>query len=127
MSSNKYPSNQLPKIPFDIQYNSSTTKYTIKNTLTDKYLAPENDNGNNLVERNTSFEWSLEVPDIRGALGNAASGEWFFSYINSASNKRHIYCDGTNFLSKGNGNYDNYALYLEPATSIYYYNEYSSS
>ena len=122
MSSNKYPSNQLPKIPFDIQYNSSTTKYTIKNTLTDKYLAPENDNGNNLVERNTSFEWSLEVPDIRGALGNAASGEWFFSYINSASNKRHIYCDGTNFLSKGNGNYDNYALYLEPATSIYYYN-----
>ena len=122
MSSNKYPSNQLTKIPFDIQYNSSTTKYTIKNTLTDKYLAPENDNGNNLVERNTSFEWSLEVPDIRGALGNAASGEWFFSYLNASSNKRFIYCDGAYFKSLSNGNYSYYALYLEPASSIYYYN-----
>lgn len=122
MSSNKYPSNQLTKIPFDIQYNSSTTKYTIKNTLTDLYLSPENGNGNSLVERAAAFEWSLETPDIRGALGNAASGEWFFSYINSASNKRHIYCDGTYFLSKGDGNFNDYALYLEPATSIYYYN-----
>ncbi len=120
--SGRYPTNQATKVPFLITYNSSTTKYTIKNTLTDKYVAPENGNGNDLVERDASFEWALETPTINGVLGNAASGEWFFSYYNSSSNLRHIYCDGTRFLSKGDGNYNNYALYLEPATSMYYYN-----
>lgn len=121
-ASGRYPTNQATKVPFLITYNSVTTKYTIKNTLTDKYVAPENDNGNNLVERNTSFEFGLETPVLSGPSKNAETGEWFFTYINSSSNKRLIYCNGTYFYSLGDGNDNYYAIYLEPASSIYYYN-----
>ena len=126
--SGRYSTNNATKIPFVITYNSATSKYTIKNTLTDEYVAPTADGvgyTNNLQEQVGSFEWGLiEVTKYYadyGVSAEAKTGKWLFTYTNKSSNTRAIYYDSY-FKSVGYKDYDSYALYLEPATSMYYYN-----
>ena len=132
MYSNKYRSNQETKIPFYVYYNTITKKYTIKNTLTDKYVTPTYDNGwaNALQEQASSFEWNIlsysngdfTLYEETGSINSdAKTGEYLFTYLNKSSNTRAIYFGGTYFESSGLI-YDKYALYLEPASEMHYYN-----
>ena len=132
MYSNKYRSNQETKIPFYVYYNTTTKKYTIKNTLTDKYVTPTYDNGwaNALQEQATSFEWNIlsysngdfTLYEETGSINSdAKTGEYLFTYTNKSGNTRAIYFGGTYFESSGL-TYSDYALYLEPASEMRYYN-----
>ena len=132
MYSNKYRSNQETKIPFYVYYNTTTKKYTIKNTLTDKYVTPTYDNGwaNALQEQATSFEWNIlsysngdfTLYEETGSINSdAKTGEYLFTYTNKSGNTRAIYFGGSYFESSGL-TYDEYALYLEPASEMHYYN-----
>lgn len=132
MYSNKYRSNQETKIPFYVYYNTTTKKYTIKNTLTDKYVTPTYDNGwaNALQEQATSFEWNIlsysngdfTLYEETGSVNSdAKTGEYLFTYLNKSGNTRAIYFGGTYFESSGL-TYTDYALYLEPASEMHYYN-----
>ena len=130
--SNKYRSNQPKKIPFYVNYNTTTQKYTIKNTLTNKYVTPTYDNGwdNALQEQATAFEWNILSHSLgdftlyvetNNINSDAKTGEYLFTYVNKGGNTRAIYFNGTYFQSNGL-TYSNYALYLEPASEMRYYN-----
>lgn len=116
-SSSKYPTNSTPNIPFLLVYNSTNRKYTIKNTLTNKYLQPNSYDMNQLAEEDASYDWNI----VNGVSDNSKTGEFLFTYLNSSSNTRYLYCDGSNFGSWSKDN-SKYALYLEPASEMRYYN-----
>ena len=116
-SSSKYPTNSTPNIPFLLVYNSTKGKYTIKNTLTNKYLQPDSYDMNKLAEDDASYDWNI----VNAVSDNSKTGEFLFTYLNSNSNTRYLYCDGSNFGSWSKDN-SKYALYLEPASEMRYYN-----
>lgn len=122
-SSHRYPGTGTTKIPFELTYNNVTAKYTIKNTLTGKYLSPNYDDGNEIYELDASYDWDIMQPTLYADAGTSAyakTGEYLFHYTNVAGNFRALYY--TSYFESAARDEDYYALYLEPATATYYYN-----
>lgn len=121
----RYNTNSTPNIPFLLTYNSVTGKYTIKNTLSDKYLAPDSYDENNLTEQDASYGWDVIQPTLyadKGINAQAKTGEYLFSYTKSdGTSVRYLYCNESYFDSWSRDN-SKYALYLEPASEMHYYN-----
>ena len=123
--SDRYNTNSTPNIPFLLTYNSTTGKYTIKNTLSNKYLAPDSYDENALTEQDASYGWDVIQPTLyadKGVNAQAKTGEYLFSYTKSdGTSVRYLYCNGSYFDSWTKDN-SKYALYLEPASEMRYYN-----
>ena len=124
-SSDKYPTNSTPYIPFLLTYNSTSKQYTIKNTLNNKYLAPDSYDENALTEQDASYSWDVIQPTLyanEGYNAQAKTGEYLFCYTKSdGTSIRYLYCNGSYFGSWSRDN-SKYALYLEPASEMHYYN-----
>ncbi len=123
--SDRYNTNSTPNIPFLLTYNSTTGKYTIKNTLSNKYLAPDSYDENALTEQDASYGWDVIQPTLyadKGVNAQAKTGEYLFSYTKSdGTSVRYLYCNGSYFDSWTKDN-SKYALYLELASEMHYYN-----
>ena len=123
--SDRYNTNSTPNIPFLLTYNSVTGKYTIKNTLSNKYLAPDSYDENALAEQDASYGWDVIQPTLyadKGVNAQAKTGEYLFNYTKSdGKSVRYLYCNGSYFDS-WTKDYSKYALYLEPASEMHYYN-----
>jgi hypothetical protein len=123
--SDRYNTNSTPNIPFLLTYNSVTGKYTIKNTLSNKYLAPDSYDENALAEQDASYGWDVIQPTLyadKGINAQAKTGEYLFSYTKSdGTSVRYLYCNESYFDSWSRDN-SKYALYLEPASEMRYYN-----
>ena len=93
--------------------------------MSNKYLAPDSYDENALTEQDASFNWDIIQPTLyadKGYNAQAKTGEYLFCYTKSdGTSVRYLYCNESYFDSWSRDN-SKYALYLEPASEMRYYN-----
>ena len=93
--------------------------------MSQKYLAPDSSDENALAEQDASYGWDIIQPTLyadKGVNAQAKTGEYLFCYTKSGGTSvRYLYCNGSYFDSWSKDN-SKYALYLEPASEMRYYN-----